>query len=483
MQAGRACVGCGLNVTAGEAFCAECGTPCSQTQTPEVNPAGFTIADSASSSPGAVVMANPVPEYDQRNKTYLSQPNDVNFGPSPWRKMLVALAVVLLIVAGAAVAIVAAPTWAGASTAAAPPPPPAAPQSACLVADTAGGSPCTQAVEVQKSGTICFMPPSGYTGSATCTWHITCGLNIEPAFTITQMDTEAQYDTVTIFSGADANGQRLAQLSGSLADQQQLSFDGDASRGLTIVFASDTGQSAEGFAGSYSCYDRCLHPFVDCGAHGECRHGAGAHAGVCICDEGYEGERCEVLLDPCAGVDCGSHGSCSGGRCSCSGGYSGSSCETDPCAHVSCGNHGSCSGGRCSCRDGYSGSSCQTAPDACEYPHHLSCGSHGSCSGGRCSCSGGYSGSSCQTAPNRCEYPRHVSCGSHGSCSNGACTCADRYSGSRCEQIPCCTTACGSSCGSGHDYCGHDCGTCGGSSRSYCDAHYQGWDAACDREC
>ena len=360
MQAGRACVGCGLNVTAGEAFCAECGTPCSQTQTPEVNPAGFTIADSASSSPGAVVMANPIPEYDQRNKTYLSQPDEVNFGPSrPWRKrLMVALAVVLLIVAGAAVAIVAAPTWAGASTAAAPPPPPAAPQSACLVADTAGGSPCTQAVEVQKSGTICFMPPSGYTGSATCTWHITCGLNIEPAFTITQMDTEAQYDTVTIFSGADANGQRLAQLSGSLADQQQLSFDGDASRGLTIVFASDTGQSAEGFAGSYSCYDRCLHPFVDCGAHGECRHGAGAHAGVCICDEGYEGERCEVLLDPCAGVDCGSHGSCSGGSCACTDHYSGTNCEHEPricysAACNACASAGAFPRGGCDCEGCY----------------------------------------------------------------------------------------------------------------------------------
>eukprot|EP01046_Picozoa_sp_COSAG06_P004171 COSAG06_NODE_172_length_21346_cov_503.127053_1_plen_259_part_10 len=89
---------------------------------------------------------------------------------------------------------------------------------------------------------------------------------------------------------------------------------------------------------------------------------------------------CSGAPDPCQGVSCNGHGSCSDldGKCVCSGGYSGSTCQYDPCHGVSCGSHGSCrvsgSSHTCACTGGYSGSTCQYDP--C---HGVSCGSHGSC--------------------------------------------------------------------------------------------------------
>ena len=393
-------------------FCAECGTLVqteSKGEPTQVNPLG---------EPSVVgrgmedFTTNSVPDYSQAgDNSYLSEP-DFMVGAKPKvttaPKMIAAVVGVILLILVAAAIFTSSgsveTTDANKPQASAGPAPP----SPCLVPDTAG-SPCSDTVEVHKSGTICFMPSGGYLDSVACTWHISCSNGVAPAFVVTQLETEADYDTVALYSDGTVDGQPLAQLSGTLSDQPQLNFDGDTSRGLTIEFRSDDGTATGGFAGTYSCQDHCLHPFVDCGAHGECLHGAGAAAGVCVCTEGYSGEQCDVVPDLCDHVSCGSHGSCDAGICTCSAGYS---------SVVSSHKHRA---------------NCTVAPDRCEYPRHVSCGSHGSCSGGSCSCRDGYRGSSCQSAPDRCEYPRQVSCGSHGSCSNGACSCRDGYSGSRCD--------------------------------------------------
>ena len=82
---------------------------------------------------------------------------------------------------------------------------------------------------------------------------------------------------------------------------------------------------------------------------------------------GFFGEHCEA--NACDGVDCGprSIGGCIEGACTCTDGYTGDRCEVlpDPCEYpriVDCGAHGVCGiAGGCNCTDGYHGSTCESA--------------------------------------------------------------------------------------------------------------------------
>ena len=305
----------------------------------------------------------------------------------------------------------------------------------CLAhTDTVGGSPCSSTVELHKSGTICFMPTGGYDAGVTCTWHVSCAGHIAPAFTVTELQTEAEFDTVTLYRGS-STGQQLTQLSGSLA-QGTRDFEVDMDQELTIVFVSDGETSGVGFAGFYSCRDRCLHPSpINCG-NGACTHGAGVDAGVCVCADGSSGEHCEITPDSCeypVHVNCGSHGACSGGSCICADGFRGDQCDRRCTNDLHCSGHGSCNGAFCTCADGHTGENCETAPDLCA---NVNCGTHGSCAGGSCVCTAGFSGATCTTAPDLCEHPQHITCGSHGSCSSGVCFCTSGYTGQHCEVAP-----------------------------------------------
>jgi hypothetical protein len=143
------------------------------------------------------------------------------------------------------------------------------------------------------------MPGGGYGPGITCTWHISCEFKIAPVFTLTQLQTEIQFDAVQLFDGDSTEGEPLVRLSGALADQSQREFEADGTT-MTIAFSTDDGNAAAGFAGTYSCLDHCLHPArVECGQHGLCKHGAGATAGVCVCSDGYTGSSCTVRPDPC----------------------------------------------------------------------------------------------------------------------------------------------------------------------------------------
>ena len=82
---------------------------------------------------------------------------------------------------------------------------------------------------------------------------------------------------------------------------------------------------------------------VDCGEHGTCTTvdtppppGSPATSiptATCECEEGWQGEACEIPSDPCmypALVDCGDHRTCNDGVCTCSAAYSGDVCEVAP---------------------------------------------------------------------------------------------------------------------------------------------------------
>ena len=69
----------------------------------------------------------------------------------------------------------------------------------------------------------------------------------------------------------------------------------------------------------------------DCGEHGHCQ------SQLCVCDEGWHGEKCGVKkCDP----RCSAHGMCSNGTCLCTNGWNGKHCTLEGCPG-NCHGHGS----------------------------------------------------------------------------------------------------------------------------------------------
>ena len=330
------------------------------------------------------------------------------------------------------------------------------------------GDPCAEGAHMtERAADIRYMPVGGSESDALCQWFIDCGSGTV-AITFTALDTEADYDMVTLFDGVDNDGARpwaghgtpLAEVSGHLSDQPQISFVSTGSS-MLMEFTSDMTVGGPGFETTYSCgaADPCLYPSpVHCGQHGECDSGSGV--AICHCLDGYSNGvrgRCEVAPDRCTGVDCGQFGSCSNGFCECDRqtGYTGARCQVppDPCdfpTSVDCGLHGACVSetGRCQCSGGFSGESCESPPDLCSLSGRsaaglppFDCGANGRCFSQpevdpTCICSNGYTGPLCNIPPDSCRYPTPIVCGNHGFCADGACVCTNRYSGGRCEIPP-----------------------------------------------
>ena len=212
-----------------------------------------------------------------------------------------------------------------------------------LTVDISGGQPCSGGGLTLDgtSGTISFMDT--YNHNTVCDWHVSCPANQVVSMSFVQMQTEHNFDYVSIYEGLDNQANRLLHVSGSLSSLSTTTVT-TASNVATLEFTSDGSVSGPGFEVDYNC-------------------GAG---------------------DPCTGIVCGAHGSCAVGQCNCDAGYSDATCSThDPCINVHCNNHGSCdpSSGNCLCDPGYSGDNCGVY-DIC-FP--VDCG-HGYCHtvGGAC---------------------------------------------------------------------------------------------------
>ena len=100
-----------------------------------------------------------------------------------------------------------------------------------------------------------------------------------------------------------------------------------------------------------------------CFAREDCEEGKFKFGGLCRPPEYFN---MEVPND----AQCGRHGAYSSlaGKCICTEGYTGATCnippETNLCDNVNCGDHGVCyiPTGKCVCKDGYSGDFCTVAP-------------------------------------------------------------------------------------------------------------------------
>nr|XP_022306555.1 integrin beta-3-like [Crassostrea virginica] len=138
--------------------------------------------------------------------------------------------------------------------------------------------------------------------------------------------------------------------------------------------------------------------------------------GMCHCQEGWSGEKCdcdqrgteEEACGTVAGI-CSNAGNCTCRKCECFDGYSGEMCECNdrncPSSNGQlCGgiNHGNCSCSKCICDPAYSGDACDCliSTDNCRNDNGTICSDNGVCECGRCQCNAGFRGDTCDRCQN-----------------------------------------------------------------------------------
>lgn len=209
----------------------------------------------------------------------------------------------------------------------------------------------------------------------------------------------------------------------------------------------DVPDVTEGAAYNCSCtndYFGSNCQYFDVCASGPCQNGGDCFIDqsnfnffMCMCQDGFTGERCETQISPCASNPCLNQATCQetdgGFECLCELGYNGTLCENniDDCRDDSCPNGGTCiddvNSFSCICLPEFSGPFCDVQVIFCSQD---SCQNGGTCieddNGFSCDCLIGYTGETCQTNINECE---------DNPCSNGA-TCADLVGGFFCLCAP-----------------------------------------------
>ncbi|XP_076870725.1 integrin beta-7 isoform X2 [Brachyhypopomus gauderio] len=165
-----------------------------------------------------------------------------------------------------------------------------------------------------------------------------------------------------------------------------------------------------------------------CGAAEEdsqyCKERGTLSCGVCSCNEGYQGQRCECesnitktnsdILTSCRQSNslqvCSGHGNCECGQCVCSRQFYGNFCECDDSScerndNKICNGQGSCKCGTCVCNANYNGSACQcpVSTDMCHRKGDVFCNGLGDCECNRCVCRKGFSGEDCSNIIDPCE--------------------------------------------------------------------------------
>uniref|UniRef100_A0A671M2I3 Integrin beta n=1 Tax=Sinocyclocheilus anshuiensis TaxID=1608454 RepID=A0A671M2I3_9TELE len=169
----------------------------------------------------------------------------------------------------------------------------------------------------------------------------------------------------------------------------------------------------------------------DCGvpekASKHCNSSGILSCGMCSCDEGYLGQRCECvqqsdadsianMLASCrpdnSSLVCSGHGTCECGKCVCQGQFSGKFCEWDDnsCEYHNgflCNGKGRCMCGKCICSNNYTGSSCECSPsqDKCINDKRL-CSGQGKCTCNHCQCNPGFKGEHCSAFINDCSVDK-----------------------------------------------------------------------------
>ncbi|XP_036400959.1 integrin beta-2-like isoform X1 [Megalops cyprinoides] len=161
---------------------------------------------------------------------------------------------------------------------------------------------------------------------------------------------------------------------------------------------------------------------------------------------------------------CNGHGQIVCGMCSCNAGYLGQRCE----CHVGdkdeshlraacqkdngteCSGLGECVCGVCQCHTSEDGKTiygkyCECDDKSCEVHHNKLCGGHGKCDCGTCKCDQGYQGSACQCEKStKSCTPTNASqvCYGRGDCLCNMCQCKEGYKPPFCKECPGCPSPC-----------------------------------------
>jgi integrin beta 1 len=154
--------------------------------------------------------------------------------------------------------------------------------------------------------------------------------------------------------------------------------------------------------------------------------------GVCDCDSGSYGKKCECNGESSDSTDI-------------------TNCKLNQNDTVICSGLGICRCGQCKCNkranpeEKIFGKFCDCDNYSCKRVNGKLCSQRGTCDcGGVCKCMAGWTGDACQCPDtnNTCIKPdNNLICNGHGSCNCGRCECFDeavRYSGKYCDECPTC---------------------------------------------
>ncbi|KAG8432161.1 hypothetical protein GDO86_016703 [Hymenochirus boettgeri] len=180
---------------------------------------------------------------------------------------------------------------------------------------------------------------------------------------------------------------------------------------------------------TYNCSCGCSEQIET--ASSRCNSNGTYTCGICDCDPGFLGARCE----------CGEEES--------SGDVSQNTCREAEGRTV-CNGRGRCLCGVCVCYESefgiISGSYCQCDDFSCARYKGVLCSGHGVCDCGECKCHAGYIGENCNctTETSSCLSDDGHMCSGKGNCVCGKCQCIEPGAfGETCEKCPTCPDACG----------------------------------------
>ncbi|XP_013393648.1 integrin beta-PS isoform X1 [Lingula anatina] len=153
--------------------------------------------------------------------------------------------------------------------------------------------------------------------------------------------------------------------------------------------------------------------------------------GICQCDAGFAGRRCECETDKesTEALD--------------------AQCRRPNSTDLTiCSNKGQCICGACTCLPDYRGPLCECNDFSCDNFEDQLCGgpTRGTCVCGKCVCNEGYSGNacSCPESKENCIASSGEECNGYGQCVCGVCQCRleSGHSGPTCEDCPTCPGLC-----------------------------------------
>ncbi|CAH3189885.1 unnamed protein product, partial [Porites lobata] len=199
---------------------------------------------------------------------------------------------------------------------------------------------------------------------------------------------ECKYDWLSVQEGNSTTSPEITRVCGDV-----LPLIIEAPGPVRIAFNTDGDKEFEGFHITYQAQGTCLD---------------GVNNYSCICNTGFTGRHCNVLITSCSndtcfpGVPCAeNNNSISCGSCPSGFTGDGKNCkDIDDCASHPCFNNGSCldavNSYSCNCLEGFNGSRCEINIDDCV---NHTCANGGSCMDGvntyTCNCPPGFTGMYC----------------------------------------------------------------------------------------